>query len=209
MPLSLIDRIPAVVNEMDVQFLTGLHMLLGLLLIFMDLSFADDPELKCLVCRKVVEEIEADVQSVNPRKKIAVGSYRIDAEGNQKRSEILYARSEIHIHDVLEKVCSKLEDYAQAKFKDTGERTILKLVGSDGKMNPDMGKVDFTPDPDLNKMLKYYCENLVEDHEDDIVHIFTKDLKDADIELCTKASGLCQDNINPDDDYSFEDRDEL
>uniref|UniRef100_T1J2X4 Saposin B-type domain-containing protein n=1 Tax=Strigamia maritima TaxID=126957 RepID=T1J2X4_STRMM len=168
-----------------------------------------DPELKCLVCRKVVDEIEHIIKKENPNKKIQVGGYRIDDKGDQKQNQIPYAGSEIHIHDILDQFCDRMDDYAQGKFKDTGERTIIKLIGSDGKMNVDMSKVDLLPDPDLNKMLKYYCENFLEDFEDELVNVFTKKFKDPDIELCTKTADWCQDNLQNDEDYNFEDRDEL
>lgn len=49
-----------------------------------------------------------------------------------------------------------MEDYAQAKYKDTGEFTIIKLTGSEGAMNPDISKVDLLPDTELNTKLKFY-----------------------------------------------------
>ncbi|GAB6029804.1 Protein canopy 2 [Chamberlinius hualienensis] len=162
-----------------------------------------DKELQCLVCRSVVDEIEYDIKKVNPKQTVDIGGFRLDSNGNQKKSQIKYAYSEMHMHDVLEKVCSRMDDYAQAKYKETGERTIIKLTNPDGSMNSDTIKVDFTPDEGLNTKLKFYCESLVDEYEDDIIRIFTKQEKDADLKLCAQAAGYCPGSIE-DDEYDFE-----
>lgn len=48
-----------------------------------------------------------------------------------------------------------MDDYVRAKWKDSGELTILKMM-AEGGMNPDMSNVNFITDDDLNKSLKYY-----------------------------------------------------
>lgn len=70
--------------------------------------------------------------------------------------QVPYARSEVHLSELLENVCNKMEDYVRATYKSTGELTILKLIGSDGKLNEDISKVDIIQDSDLNKSLKFY-----------------------------------------------------
>uniref|UniRef100_A0A224Y690 Putative conserved secreted protein n=1 Tax=Panstrongylus lignarius TaxID=156445 RepID=A0A224Y690_9HEMI len=42
-------------------------------------------ELRCLVCQRLVEEMEKEIEKVDPLKKIEVGTYRIDHKGDQKQ----------------------------------------------------------------------------------------------------------------------------
>jgi hypothetical protein len=42
--------------------------------------------LKCLVCKSLVEELEAAVAKVDPRKKIETGSFRLDGAGAQTKT---------------------------------------------------------------------------------------------------------------------------
>ena len=58
--------------------------------------------------------------------------------------------------EVIETVCSGFEDYAQAKYKSSGEPTIIRLMTPEGNMNPLMSQVDMVPDEDLNTKLKFY-----------------------------------------------------
>ena len=58
--------------------------------------------------------------------------------------------------EVIETVCKGFEDYAQAKYKSSGETTIIRLMTPEGNMNPIMSQVDMVPDDDLNTKLKFY-----------------------------------------------------
>lgn len=55
-----------------------------------------------------------------------------------------------------------MDDYAKARYKDTQQLTILKFIDDDGKMNPDVGMVDFIQDGDLNKSLKHFVGAIIE-----------------------------------------------
>nr|CAD7444079.1 unnamed protein product [Timema bartmani]CAD7451975.1 unnamed protein product [Timema tahoe] len=182
-----------------------------LLFAFFYIVLADDETYKnvrCLVCRSVVEEIENIIQKVDPRKKVDVGSYRLDSKGNQKQKSVPYARSEVHLTEVMETVCNKMDDYVKATYKTSGELTLLRLVTEDGKMNSLMSEVDIVQDSDLNKSLKFYCEGIVEEYEDNFLKLFAKDVANIDIKLCSDDIHLCS-QTEPDDDYEFEDKDEL
>ena len=61
---------------------------------------------------------------------------------------------------MLENVCKGFEDYAQAKYKASGEPTIIRLMTHEGNMNPLMSQVDMVPDEDLNTKLKFYVSIL-------------------------------------------------
>lgn len=49
-----------------------------------------------------------------------------------------------------------MDDYIRATYKTSGELTLLRLIGPDGQMNPDLNRVDIVQDSDLNKSLKFY-----------------------------------------------------
>ena len=57
---------------------------------------------------------------------------------------------------VVETVCKGFEEYAQAKYKSSGEPTIIRLMTHEGNMSPLMSQVDMVPDEDLNTKLKFY-----------------------------------------------------
>jgi len=163
----------------------------------------DSKSLNCLVCKAVVEEIEAAIHKVDPAKKVEVGSHRIQADGSTNRNLIPYARSQEHLMEVVDSVCKNFEDYAQATSKSSGEPTIIRLMTHEGNMNPRMSEVDMVPDDDLNTRLKFYCENIVEEKEEDILEMFAKDGENMDIELCSKRSSICE-PVVIEDDYIFE-----
>jgi hypothetical protein len=161
--------------------------------------------LKCLVCKSLVEELEAAIAKVDPKKKIETGTFRLDGAGSQTKTLIPYARSQQHLMELVDAVCKNFEDYAQAKTKSSGEPVIIRIVTHEGNMNPVMSQVDMVPDDDLNTRLKFYCENIVEDQEDTIMELFAKENMDnLDIEFCSKRSQICEDMTLPPEEYDFE-----
>jgi len=144
------------------------------------------------------------IAKVDPKKKTETGTFRLNADGSQKRNIIPYARSQGHLMDVVDTVCKNFEDYAQAKYKSSGKPTIIRIVTHEGNMSPQFGEVDVVPDDDLNTRLKFYCENIVEDQEDHIMEIFAQEGENMDIELCSKRSNLCEDPGEAPEDYEFE-----
>lgn len=163
--------------------------------------------LSCLVCRALVDEIELEIEKVNPKRKVNVGGFRLDGEGNLKQVQVPYARSQLHLSEVMDRVCKVFKDYSLANYKSSGRPTLLRFM-IDGKMNPEMSMVDLVPNPETNDKLPYYCQNILEDFEDDIVSMFAKTVKDPHEELCFKMAGVCpesEENSNDDSEpYNFE-----
>lgn len=166
-------------------------------------------EVKCLVCKATMNEMEQAVSKVDPKKKIDVGDYRLDATGDSKKKKtILYAKSEMYLTELMETVCDRMDDYAKARYKRNGRPTVLKMMTETG-MNPEMSEVDFVQEGDLNKSLKHLCLEVVEDHEEDILKMFMQEdvVKDTDIRLCSQVANIC--NEQPiEDDYEYEGEDE-
>ncbi|XP_076619407.1 canopy family protein seele isoform X2 [Colletes latitarsis] len=161
--------------------------------------------------RSTVNEIEEELAKIDPSKKIEIGNYRLDAEGNIHQKKIPLAQSEIHISDVLDSICDKMSDYVRATYKSNGQLTILNLMGPSGSMNPEMSKVDIIQDGDMNKSLKYYCEGLVEEYEDPIISLFMHKENNIRHRLCTDITKACNpaDFAHEDDDDDDDDDDNI
>lgn len=152
---------------------------------------------KCAVCRSLITELHHEIEKVDPRRKIEVGSYRIESDGNQRTTSRSYAGSESHMTEVLETVCKSFKDYAQAKHKETGRLEAIAIVGKDGQMNPRFGEYDMVQDPDLNKGLEFHCESIVEDFEDEIVAHFAgirevEGMDESQQAFCVERTGVCK-----------------
>lgn len=114
-----------------------------------------------LVCETTILEFEKALSKVNPNLKVNVGGYRLDADGTVKQKTVSQINSEIFLSDKLDEICKKMDDYVRATKKSNGQLTLLKLIGDDGQMSPEMGEVDIIQDDDLNKSLKYYVSIII------------------------------------------------
>ena len=53
---------------------------------------------------------------IDPKKVVEGGSYRIAGDGSQPGTRnVPYARSQTHLNELIENICEKMEDYAQAR----------------------------------------------------------------------------------------------
>jgi len=147
--------------------------------------------LKCLICRSVVFEYEAAIFKVDPKKVVDSGSHRLRPDGTKGTVKIPYARSQGHLMELSEKICENMEDYAQATWKKSGKPTLIRMVNPDGNMNPNFSKVDVVKDDDLNSSLKFHCETIVEDNEDDLFKVLSTENPDAVDNFCTESTKLC------------------
>lgn len=74
----------------------------------------DNKTLNCLVCKALVEEIEALINKIDPAKKVEVGSHRLNGDGTQsKRLVVLY-----HL------AWSRFLRYSLARFRTRDHRNI-------------------------------------------------------------------------------------
>uniref|UniRef100_A0A0A9YMR1 Protein canopy-1 n=1 Tax=Lygus hesperus TaxID=30085 RepID=A0A0A9YMR1_LYGHE len=76
-------------------------------------------ELRCEVCQRTVEEMVKDVDSIDPDKRVHVGEFMLDHNGDRPQKTVELRRSEIYLTELMEKVCSKMDDYVRAIMKDT------------------------------------------------------------------------------------------
>ncbi|XP_059614351.1 protein seele [Phlebotomus argentipes] len=169
----------------------------------------DPREAKCLICKATLVEMDKAISKVDPRKKAEVGNFRIDATGDSGAKKMVpLVKSEMYLTELMEEICESMDDYAKARFKKDGKFTILKFI-EDGGMNPLVSEVDFVQDGDLNKSLKHYCLEVLEDYEVDILKIYMADepVKDADYKVCTHAARYCEDPA-PQEEYTMEEDEE-
>ncbi|KAF5307468.1 hypothetical protein FQR65_LT06823 [Abscondita terminalis] len=162
----------------------------GLVLVQVKTTKYDAKDLQCLICKATINELNDSVKKIDPARKVDVGGYRIDSRGNSKQKVVSEAKSEVHLSELADKVCDKMDDYVRATWKENGKLTLLKLI-VDGQMNPDSSLVDFIQDDDLNKSLKYYCEGFVDEHEDSIIEHFKSDPEDIVTNICYEETKLC------------------
>lgn len=102
-----------------------------------------------------------------------------------------------------------MDDYAKATHKKTGRFNLMKIM-VDGQMNPEMSSYDFVQDGDLNKSLKHYCLEILDDGEDVFVESFQSEElpEDLDIQICSNKSSYCND-LPIQEDYNLEDDEEM
>ena len=69
--------------------------------------------MKCGVCEAIMDEMAYGIAQVDPKKTIQTGNFRIAPDGGLvKQKHTQYARSETHLTEIMEDMCSKFKDYA-------------------------------------------------------------------------------------------------
>ncbi|XP_060536714.1 protein seele [Cylas formicarius] len=158
----------------------------------------DNKELKCLVCQASLKELTQEVKKHDQSRTVKIGGHRLDADGNYDAPKTIpAAKSELFLSDTIDAVCNRMDDYVRALWKSNGTLTLINMITSTGGLNPLMGEVDFVQDDDLNKSLKYYCEGIMEEFEEDIIKYFQNEVEDVAQKFCVQESGLCPKKNKP------------
>jgi len=124
-------------------------------------------------------------------KLVQVSNFRLDGNGDQIKQTVPLARTQLYLTEVMDSVCEKMNDYVRATYKKNGTLIVMPLI-LDGKMNPLMSDVDVVQDSDLNKSLQYYCEDIVDDIEEDLINIVKSEDDDHLVQsICTNVMQLC------------------
>ncbi|CAN9502861.1 unnamed protein product [Ophioblennius macclurei] len=152
-----------------------------------------DTMLYCSACKAIVDEMKYSISQVDPKKTINVGSFRLNPDGTMTDKKVPLARSETHLSELLEGVCHSMSDYALHVDPDTKQKQYLRFAprssGATGDF-PDFQNFQFDG-PEASSALKFACETLVEELEDDIIAAFSRGGDVAHDHLCTRASGYC------------------
>lgn len=159
------------------------------------IAVVDNAQLKCEVCRRLVEQIKRNVSSVDSSHVVQVTNFRLDGNGNQPQKTVPKSRSQIYLTELMDSVCEMMNDYVRATFKNNGSLVVMPLL-LNGQMNPLMSEVDVVQDSDLNKSLQYYCDDIVNDIEDDIIRLIKSEDDQVVYSICTKVTQLCPNKEN-------------
>lgn len=165
----------------------------------------DNKRVKCLVCKATVDEVRIAQSKVDKRKKAEVKAGRFQADGTPSGTFIEFRKSEQYLTELFEGdegVCKVMDDYAKAKTKKDGQLIILKMMTETG-MNPMMSEVDFVQDQDMNKSLKHYCLEVLDEFDEIFLEYFMADKLPEKLEdkICVEKTKLC----SPEEDIEEED----
>lgn len=151
-------------------------------------------ELKCKVCTSIIDEIQKNISRVDVTRKINVGGFRLDNEGNYDEKVVPYWKSEIYLTEMLDDICNVMENYVRATHKANGSQTIISLL-ADGGMNPLMSEVDLVQDTDLNKSLKYHCEDIVDEYLETLMDELRAERQNLSAKICGEVAQLCDQEV--------------
>ncbi|XP_077184661.1 protein canopy homolog 2 isoform X1 [Paroedura picta] len=145
-------------------------------------------DLHCGACRALVDELEWEISQVDPKKTIQMGSFRINPDGSQSVVEVPYARSEAHLTELLERVCENMKEYGEKVDPSTHRKNYVRVISHDGtKM--DLSETKF--DGDVTSSLKFACESIAEEYEDELIEFFSHEAENVKDRLCSKRTDLC------------------
>lgn len=156
-----------------------------------------DPVLYCSACRAIADELSYSINQVDPKKMINVGGFRLSADGTLKDKKVPLARSETYLSELVEGVCGSMSDYAPYVDPNTKVKSYTRFAprGKDGF--PDIENFQFGDGVDTTSALKFACETIVEDLEDDIISLFSRGTeRDVARELCSGVSDYCKDGTH-------------
>ncbi|KAG5684581.1 hypothetical protein PVAND_013806 [Polypedilum vanderplanki] len=156
----------------------------------------DGKIVKCLVCKETVKEVRDAQAKVDPKKKAEVKAGRFNLDGSLSGQLIEFRKSEQYLTELFEGdegICKTMDDYAKAKYKSSGKLVVLKMF-VDGGMNPLMSEVDFVQDQDLNKSLKHYCLEVLDEFDEVFLEYFMAPAlpKDLEDKICNERTKLCK-----------------
>jgi len=168
---------------------------------------AKDKDLYCGVCHVIADELQWEISQVDPRKVLEVESFRVDPRGNQNTRKIQYARSETHLIEQLDKMCEKMNSYAESTDPKTGKKSYIRTSSRSGEA---VTLSNVAISGDIAQKLKHACESIIEDYDDDIIATFKKDRKDPKRYMCRTSTGLCigDEEEFSESDYEDDDGDE-
>ncbi|MBZ3882827.1 Protein canopy-like protein 2 [Sciurus carolinensis] len=144
-------------------------------------------DLHCGACRALVDELEWEIAQVDPKKTIQMGSFRINPDGSQSVVEVPYARSEAHLTELLEEVCDRMKEYGEQIDPSTHRKNYVRVVGRNGESS-ELDLQGIRIDSDISGTLKFACESIVEEYEDELIEFFSREADNVKDKLCSKRT---------------------
>ncbi|KAM3935982.1 protein canopy homolog 2 isoform 1-T2 [Leptodactylus fuscus] len=145
-------------------------------------------DVHCGACRALVDEMEWEISQVDPKKTIQKGSFRINPDGSQSIVEVPYARTEAHLMELLENVCENMKAYGEKTDPETHRKVYVRVLSRDGKK---MDASNANIDRQVISDLKFTCERIVEEYEDELIEFFSRESENVKDRLCSKRTDLC------------------
>ncbi|XP_077583182.1 protein canopy homolog 2 isoform X2 [Stigmatopora nigra] len=145
-------------------------------------------DIRCGACRALVDEMEWSISQVDPKKMIQTGSFRINPDGSQSIREVPLARSEGNLLDLMESVCERMEDYGERTDAATNRKSYIRVKSHNGE---GMDLSEATLDSRVTASLKFACEAIAEQHEDELIEFFSHETENVKDKLCSKRTDLC------------------
>ncbi|XP_066527352.1 protein canopy homolog 2 [Hoplias malabaricus] len=145
-------------------------------------------DIKCGACRALVDEMDWAISQVDPKKMIQTGSFRINPDGSQSVKEVPLARSEGNLLELMEEVCERMKDYGERVDPVTNRKTYVRHTSRDGTS---LDLSDVSLDTRVSSSLKFACETIVEQNEDEIIEFFAHEIENVKDRLCSQRTDLC------------------
>ncbi|CAD7680380.1 unnamed protein product [Nyctereutes procyonoides] len=155
---------------------------------------AQDPDVLCGACRALMDEVEYDVTKAR-EKKTKVGSFRINPDGTQEQRKMPLAHSEAFLADLLDGVCERMNDYKLEEDPVTKKKAFKRFAPRKGdKIYKEFKKFYFYSD--AYRPLKFACEAIIEEHEDEISSLIAQEAHHLADKLCSEKADLCESSAN-------------
>ncbi|XP_037386728.1 protein canopy-1 isoform X2 [Pygocentrus nattereri] len=147
-------------------------------------------------CVAIADELSYSISQIDPKKTVNVGGFRLNPDGSMTEKTVPLARSETHLSELLDGVCNNMSDYALYEDPDTKEHSYKRFAprSSDGGNFPDFKNFKFAG-PEGSDSLKFACETIVEELEEDIISLFTREEQHVALKLCSEVSGHCKSSV--------------
>ncbi|XP_033048955.1 protein canopy homolog 1 isoform X3 [Trachypithecus francoisi] len=116
-------------------------------------------------------------------------------DGLYHREQIPLAQSEAFLTDLLEKVCERMNDYKLEEDPVTKETTFKRFAPRKGdRIYQEFKKLYFYSD--AYRPLKFACETIIEEYEDEIFSLIAQEAHYLADKLCSEKSDLCETSAN-------------
>ncbi|XP_044150279.1 protein canopy homolog 1 isoform X1 [Bufo gargarizans] len=184
------------VSQRQVSSMTLLLFQIGIVftaVLYQSVEGKRDPITYCGACRAMVDELLYEIRKVSPSKTIDVGSFRINPDGTQVQNKVPLVKSEVYLTEVLEGICEKMDDYSLYIDPDTKEKSFKRFAPRDNDAFPSVDFNNFQFNPGDSNPLKYACESVVEENDEEIISLIIKDTENFVEKLCNEVAGFCKD----------------
>nr|XP_025874197.1 protein canopy homolog 2-like [Vulpes vulpes] len=102
-------------------------------------------------------------------------------------NKVPYARSEAHLTELLEEVCDRMKEYGEQIDPSTHRKNYVRVVGRNGESS-ELDLQGIRIDSDISGTLKFACESIVEEYEDELIEFFSREADNVKDKLSKETS---------------------